>query len=844
MPGRAHKAGDKKAANVDRYGVNPPRDTGEVEEMEAGAEDASYATHTEDEEQVEPLLNGDNEAHEEPPKEWTLADGSPVFRAGKKSLRKQPRLNRRDHGEDSDAIVRRERRAERRARGEIVTPTESSSEASTPNKSEVSNRSTAAAVVVPVPRNLRPAGMVSPTQPRNPPRRQAQVTAPTAKATQAANAVVVKETKEIKEVLNAITPATLGALLLGVLLTGALLVYFLIPRPVTVHTFEGPSDTIKTIDEIINNHSPLQSVLSDLSKNNGAHAIRLTELQDKISTLSKQIDDVNQLVNRNTKDLERLVSAHDSRLAAQTEAQKALEADLQKNVADLKKQMDAQKEELGKLMADLNSKSLDKAIERLEQAREELKLELAVAKDTFKRELDYAIAGAKSEAKDNTAKGITDAKNELNQELNKQITDLKKQIQTQTPGGVSTTVVTTTIDEKDLVALKLRLETVERALDDVKYIKSHAEQVVKDVMAQEETKKKIAALVKEEVDRLTPTGATGTPSGSSIIDEKKVESLVKDLLSKDERFNSLNENVKQAEQFAQSASNAANSAHSHANAAASSATNAASSASTASTSATSASNYAASASEASNAVTKVAGEVAGFATEAASSASNAQRLVDEIRRGVSSAVHGQVSASVGKPDHALYKTGARVLNHKTGWDPRYSWGKNGGLLGWFFNNDQPTRVSPNVALDPSLTPGDCWAFPAKQGNFSVRIPCSIKPTAFTIDHIPVNEALNKGTMPRSFSIYGLLSSTPDGVDYSVAVPLITNAVYSSDGATAQVFDNVANPGDQAFNAFTLAITDNYGSDFTCLYRFRVHGDRVGKCETEAAVSVAPLAEST
>nr|XP_055116817.1 SUN domain-containing protein 1 isoform X36 [Symphalangus syndactylus] len=109
-----------------------------------------------------------------------------------------------------------------------------------------------------------------------------------------------------------------------------------------------------------------------------------------------------------------------------------------------------------------------------------------------------------------------------------------------------------------------------------------------------------------------------------------------------------------------------------------------------------------------------------------------------------------------------------------------------GIPLWYFSQ------SPRVVIQPDVYPGNCWAFKGSQGYLVVRLSMMIHPAAFTLEHIP-----------KTLSPTGNISSAPK--DF---------AVYKR-------------PDDTAFQIVELRIFSNWGHpEYTCLYRFRVHGEPV------------------
>ena len=111
--------------------------------------------------------------------------------------------------------------------------------------------------------------------------------------------------------------------------------------------------------------------------------------------------------------------------------------------------------------------------------------------------------------------------------------------------------------------------------------------------------------------------------------------------------------------------------------------------------------------------------------------------------------------------------------------------------------------------------------PSSRSRDAREIP-QVAPTHFTLEHIHAalcNPLHNAGcaSAPRGFTVYGRRAGG-DPVDLG---SFAYNA--TGDAPTVQTFEAAAT-GD-AFDLITLQVTSNHGHpDYTCIYRFRVHGD--------------------
>ncbi|XP_064376286.1 SUN domain-containing protein 1 isoform X2 [Dromaius novaehollandiae] len=136
-----------------------------------------------------------------------------------------------------------------------------------------------------------------------------------------------------------------------------------------------------------------------------------------------------------------------------------------------------------------------------------------------------------------------------------------------------------------------------------------------------------------------------------------------------------------------------------------------------------------------------------------------------------------------------------------------------GIPLWYFSQ------SPRVVIQPDMYPGNCWAFKGSQGYLVVRLSMKIYPTAFTVEHIPktLSPTGNITSAPKNFSVYGLDD------EYQEEGVLLGHYYYDQGGEPLQMFP-VKEKNENVFQIVELRIVSNWGhAEYTCLYRFRVHG---------------------
>uniref|UniRef100_A0A8B9IV32 Sad1 and UNC84 domain containing 1 n=1 Tax=Amazona collaria TaxID=241587 RepID=A0A8B9IV32_9PSIT len=172
----------------------------------------------------------------------------------------------------------------------------------------------------------------------------------------------------------------------------------------------------------------------------------------------------------------------------------------------------------------------------------------------------------------------------------------------------------------------------------------------------------------------------------------------------------------------------------------------------------------------------------------------------------------------GLVDFALESGGGSILSTRCSetYDARAAVVSLFGIPLWYVTQ------SPRAVIQPDVYPGNCWAFKGSQGHLVIRLSMRIYPTAFTLEHIPKTLSPT-GTItsaPRRFLVYGLDD------EYQESGTLLGAYEYDQEGEPLQMFPRREKKnGENAFQMVELKVVSNWGNeDYTCLYRFRVHGN--------------------
>uniref|UniRef100_A0A8C6J912 Uncharacterized protein n=1 Tax=Melopsittacus undulatus TaxID=13146 RepID=A0A8C6J912_MELUD len=164
-------------------------------------------------------------------------------------------------------------------------------------------------------------------------------------------------------------------------------------------------------------------------------------------------------------------------------------------------------------------------------------------------------------------------------------------------------------------------------------------------------------------------------------------------------------------------------------------------------------------------------------------------------------------------DYALKSSGAAVIPEYT--SPSYRSSAYKIVLFSLLSLDYVR--SPELILEKENHPGNCWPFHGSQGHVLIKLSVPIIPRAVTMDHVSGPPLLKNGvsSAPKDFAVYVS--------DFSE---------WGAEGCSA-FLSRGRNKSGLHHQRFSLAMVDqvlsNWGHpDYTCVYRFRVHGDPASK----------------
>ena len=251
--------------------------------------------------------------------------------------------------------------------------------------------------------------------------------------------------------------------------------------------------------------------------------------------------------------------------------------------------------------------------------------------------------------------------------------------------------------------------------------------------------------------------------------------------------------------------------------------------------------------------------------------SDGQDVTSLINQLVDNAVTRASKDTLARVDFALHSGGARVIPSLTSdtLEVRPS-GLRNQIMGLVAGgNGYAIGRPPVTALHHETHTGHCWPFGGTQGQLAVALAAPVYITDVTVDHIAKEVAMDMRSAPRQMELWGLVEGNDnvdkvhnwreqrtaqrqvlqdadqpvppnlaDDVAYPRSLPKypeyirVANFTYDIHSPqhiqTFPVRDEIRELGID-FGVVVLLVKSNWGKDeFTCLYRLRVHGERVGE----------------
>ncbi|CAK5268481.1 unnamed protein product [Mycena citricolor] len=218
--------------------------------------------------------------------------------------------------------------------------------------------------------------------------------------------------------------------------------------------------------------------------------------------------------------------------------------------------------------------------------------------------------------------------------------------------------------------------------------------------------------------------------------------------------------------------------------------------------------------------------------------------------------------NLARKDFALYSSGAQVIPSLTSETyqlrPQSLRGK---IVGTITGNGYLLGLPPVTALHYDIHDGHCWPIHGSSGKIGVKLAAPVHIQDFTIDHVAAENSINQRTSaPRDMEVWALvegadnLAKLKEWRDERVArremgenleeepvrpkdmprypeyirIATFRYDVHAASNIQTFSMDEEIRGLEMDFGIVVLRVMNNWGHEhFTCLYRFRVHGQMRG-----------------
>mmetsp|Transcript_4 Transcript_4/g.4 ORF Transcript_4/g.4 Transcript_4/m.4 type:complete len:467 (+) Transcript_4:172-1572(+) len=190
--------------------------------------------------------------------------------------------------------------------------------------------------------------------------------------------------------------------------------------------------------------------------------------------------------------------------------------------------------------------------------------------------------------------------------------------------------------------------------------------------------------------------------------------------------------------------------------------------------------------------------------------------VEEMMQG---AVNRFEADRVGLPDLAVRTAGGKIISARGLTSPSYT--PQGALISthfWHLLGMENGVGPPEDVITQDTSVGRCWAFSGSSGRVTIQLSRPAQVTAVSLEHVPKVVALDVSSAPKKFRVWGL-ESIEDGNG-----TLLGTFEYSFEDGSSSIQTFKTMDLHKQLNLVMLEVLSNHGNgDYTCIYRFRVHG---------------------
>lgn len=171
----------------------------------------------------------------------------------------------------------------------------------------------------------------------------------------------------------------------------------------------------------------------------------------------------------------------------------------------------------------------------------------------------------------------------------------------------------------------------------------------------------------------------------------------------------------------------------------------------------------------------------------------------------------------GQADYALEANGGKIVDTRC---TEYTDEPPQNVVKFFGIPIVHMSKQPNIMIKHGRMPGQCFPFKGDRGSVIIRLAVPVVPTEFVLEHLSKRISVlgHINSAPKNFTVYALKDKTDKGV-------VIGRYMYDAEnGPALQRFKpQIQKPS--VIEYIELEVTSNWGNPaYTCIYRFRVHGD--------------------
>ncbi|XP_023310383.1 SUN domain-containing protein 2-like [Anoplophora glabripennis] len=193
---------------------------------------------------------------------------------------------------------------------------------------------------------------------------------------------------------------------------------------------------------------------------------------------------------------------------------------------------------------------------------------------------------------------------------------------------------------------------------------------------------------------------------------------------------------------------------------------------------------------------------------------NIKQQQDKQHNGLKSAISQEIekfsSDKTGKTDFALEATGGKIIQLSPGTE---NFEQAVTFFGMMLCDG---KHGPRAMIQADMSPGNCWAIKGTSGGAIIKLIGRVKIDSVSLEHISKNLSPTGevSSAPNNFSVWGLVNLSDRG-------QILGTFSYNINGALVQTFP-ISNHNSFEYVEFRV-LTNQGHPDFTCIYRFRVHG---------------------